>query len=414
MSYLGDYIHYASGTECPEDYLYWSGLSILGHVMGNKVWITHGDHFRFHPNLYICLVGDAGSGKNTALGLPIEIMLEHFTNHMLSASIQSREDIADLMSSEDCCHTWKDDEGWLGTPRIREYRPFYVINNELASFLSVDKMKMVEFLTEVYDGKRFSTGFKGQRRDDPTRQQWFDNPHLSLIAGAVPTWFMASLKLDLFSGGLGRRMIIVHTNRTKVVPDPRRPPGADEALRRVVSHLKAASLYKGPLVRTPDAMKWWTEWYEKNRNRVPEDPILNQFHQTKHMQLLKIACVLRMTEYPFKRTVEADHLQMALHLLEKLEPAIVKLTCGIGRNELAGVAAELLNTLSVAGGVMLEKKLQGNFFRHLRPPEFEEVLGHLSKTDQIVRAMTKNGEPQRKLVFLPEQFKAFEKGELKL
>ncbi len=62
MSYLADYLHYSSGAETPDEFLYWGGLSILGHVLGNKVWVTHGDHFRFFPNLYIALVGDT-SGK---------------------------------------------------------------------------------------------------------------------------------------------------------------------------------------------------------------------------------------------------------------------------------------------------------------------------------------------------------------
>jgi len=100
MSYLSDYLHYYSGTEVPEEYCYWSGLSILGHLLGRKCWVAHGDYFKFTGALYVALVGEAGSGKNTGLSVNKKIMLRHFPDYLISASIQSREDIAWQMGED--------------------------------------------------------------------------------------------------------------------------------------------------------------------------------------------------------------------------------------------------------------------------------------------------------------------------
>lgn len=405
MSYLSDYVFYSSGNECPEEYLWWCGLSILGHVLSKKVWVKHGGYFRFYPNLYVCLVGDAGSSKNTAIGVNIRLMINHFPSLLMSSSIQSREDIALQMADENLCmKTYQDETG-----RFIGYRPFYILNNELASFLSVDKIRMVEFLTEIYDGERFSTGFKKDRMENPAKKQWFDNPHVSLLAGAVPSWFMGSLKLDLFAGGLGRRMIIVNAQRTKICPDPRLPPGADTALLRVIEHLKAASTFQGEMVRTPEAMAWWLTWYEKHKRQDPIDPILNQFHQTKPMQVLKIAMLLRCTELPLGYDIEAHHLAAAVELLTKLEPSILRLTSGIGRNELAGVGAEIIDFIIRMGGMVSEVNLRKHFSRYLRMPEFQEIENHYMTTQELMIAIEPDeNRIHRKFYFTPEGYKKYE------
>jgi hypothetical protein len=404
MSYLKDYIYYSSGNETPEEYLIWGGLSILGHILGRKVNVAHGGYFNFYPNIMVCLVGEAGSGKNTALGVNMDIMHEHFPTHLVSASIQSREDITYQMADDvTCLRTYKDELGM-----VQDFRPFYILNNELASFLSVDRMKMVEFLTDVYDGKRFGTGFKKDRIENPDRKQWFRNPHLSLIAGAVPSWFMNSLKMDLFSGGLGRRLIIVNAVRSKVIPFPTKPHGADAALSRVIEHLKKAEKFTGTICLGGDALPWWENWYRQHRKESPTDPIIYQFHQTMSMQVLKIALLLYCTESLEPGHITADHLEAADQLFKNLLPSISRLTSGIGRNELAGVGAQIIDFLERTGGMASEVQIKKFFHRYAKTPEFLELENHYVQTGQMyVFGFTDKQGVNRKYYATPEGYKAF-------
>jgi hypothetical protein len=388
MGYLADYLHYYSGTEVPEEYVYWSGLSILGHMLGRKCWIAHGDYFKFTGALFVTLVGEAGSGKNTGLSVNKKIMVKHFPDYLMSASIQSREDIAWQMGEETATNpkVWKTPNGSL-----QSFRPFYILNNELASFLSVDKIRMVEFLTEVFDGEDFSTGFKKDRQLDPTRRQWFSDPHVSLLAGAVPSFFMDTLKMDLFSRGLGRRMIIVNASRTKCIPNPRFPLGAETALARAIEHLKKAEKYSGEIRLNPEASEWWDAWYKQHRDNRPGDPILSQFWVTEPMQVLKVALDLNMCEFPFKDKMEIAHLQAAEALLQKLKPDIIRLTSGIGRNELAGVGAQLLDFIERTGGMQTENNVLKYFRRYASMPEFMEICNSYIKTGELIVTANKEG-----------------------
>lgn len=407
MPYLQDYVHYYSGTEVPEDYVFWSGLSILGHLLGRKVWVAHGDYFKFTGALYVALVGEAGSGKNTGLSVNKRIMLKHFPEYLISASIQSREDIAWQMGEDTATNpkVWKDPK----TQILNNFRPFYVLNNELASFLSVDKIRMVEFLTEVFDGEDFSTGFKKDRVADPTRRQWFSDPHFSLLAGAVPSFFMDTLKMDLFSRGLGRRMIIVNSTRTKCIPNPKYPAGAEAALARAIEHLKKAEKFTGEIKLNKEAAKWWEEWYIKHRNERPIDPILSQFWVTEPMQVLKVALTLHMTEFPFKPEMDAGSLMFAEQLLTKIKPEIVRLTSGIGRNELAGVSSQLIDFIERTGGVQTEVNVLKYFRRYAREPEFLEIVNSLIKTGELVVERRRKENVERVFYFTPAGYTEFTK-----
>jgi hypothetical protein len=397
MGYLSDYLYYGSGNECPHSFQTWSALTLLGAVLGRKVWTWHGSYFKVHPNIYTCMVGTAGSGKSTAKGVAKEIFIQHFPDLLISTSIQSREDIAQKMGLPECIVTWKDDHGSFGQPgKIYEYRPFFAIVNELASFLSVDKQRMIEFLVDIFDENHFSTGFK------TTTSQNFDNPCFSMLACAVPKWFMSNLKIDLFDGGLGRRMIIVYDEKTRLIDDPVTPPGGNEALLRAVDHLRAAAKLYGEVKKTEAAKKWWKEWYCDPHRINRDDPILMQFHETKHIILLKVAILLAMSEQPFTMTMTDDHMQTACAMLDLLEPKIVRLTSGIGRNELAGIGAQLLDTLSRIGGVASEKQLMKFFARYLRDPEFLEVVNHYITTNELVVTIIK--DTGQKVYFLPDRY----------
>lgn len=406
MGYLNDYIYYSSGTEVPQEYLIWGGLSILGHVLGKKCWIEHGeDYFKFSPNLFITLVGSAGAGKNTALNVNIRIMIKYFENLMLSASVQSREDIALQMGQD----TSYNPVTWLNPSinTICDYRPFYILNEEINNFLSVDKTKMMQFMIQTYDGEQFSTGFKKDRQEQPNKKQWFGNPYMSLLAGAVPEWFMTNMKMDLFSSGMGRRMVIVHANRTKVIPFPKKPPGADVALERAISHLQLASKFIGGAKLSDKAKKYWEPFYVKCKTVTPDDPILAQFQPTKPMQVMKVALLLLRSETFEHHIVEAEHLEAANVLITNLEPGILKLTGGIGRNELAGVGQQMLEYLARMGGAAGEIEVRKHFYRYLKMPEFTDVLNQFLVTQQLVIAVHK--PTGKSIYFLPEYFKEYNK-----
>src|ERR1017187_9807736 len=94
--YLKDFLFYNSGNECPESFWTWSALSLLGHIIGPKVWHMHG-RFKITPATYTALIGSPGSGKSTAKDEVRDLFKKLCPELLISSSIQSREDILELM-----------------------------------------------------------------------------------------------------------------------------------------------------------------------------------------------------------------------------------------------------------------------------------------------------------------------------
>jgi hypothetical protein len=394
MGYLQDYLYYYSENEVPESFNRWSALALLAATLGRKVWLDRG-YFIVYPNIYVCLIGTAGSGKSTAKSFAKAIFIKEFPDLLISDSIQSREDIAEKMGSSDCLHTFKDPL----TGIINEYRPFFLIVNELANFLSVDTRKMVDFLVDIYDENYFSTGFKN------SASQRFINPFVTMLGCVPPQWIMDNLKYDLFSLGLGRRLILVHDEKRKLISDPKPPADGKPVFDRVIKHLQEARKLVGQFTFSKEGKAWWDKWYTDATRIRKDDPIIAQFHETKHVQVLKVAMLLALNERPFRLVYEPKHLKVALAMLDELEPKVIRLTSGIGRNELANISVQLLDTLEHFHGAMSEKLLWKTYFRHLRFDEYKEVLKMLEDTEQIKYAILKEDGIPKTFVVLPEIYK---------
>lgn len=399
MGYLSNYLYYTRGSECPESFWRWSAISLASHIIGKKIWFMHGS-FPIEPALYVAMIGSSGSGKSTAKNEVVRIVRSQFPEMLMSSSVQSREDIIDLMIN-DSGRTWMDPR----TGKLSTFTPFYVVANEFESFLSVNPNFMIQFLVDIFDTGHYAKGFKKDRVMGAKTE--VENPFVSLLACGVPEWFMRELKMSMFSGGLGRRMILVVDEPTQFVARPHRPLDSDGYLQKVREHLEYLFYLKGEIKSTEEAELWWNEWYYKHKKNRPLDPILSQFHTTKHVMLMKLAMILCTDDRPTNPQIKSEHFQVSLAMLDDLIPKIEQLTMGVGRNQIAGFAAELLDTLRASKGFMAEKQLRIITYRNAPGGMrgYEEALRHLADVKQIYRTVPENQSgPILEYIFLPEQW----------
>lgn len=381
MGYLSNYLYYTKGSECPESFWRWSAISLASHIMGPKVWFMHG-FIPINPALYTCLIGSAGSGKSTARGEVFKRMKKQFSEMLISANVQSREDIIDLMI-DDLGRTWKGPAGPEGEVSVKTFCPFYIVANEFESLLSVNPVFMIQFLTDIFDNGFYSKGFKKDRV--PGKKNEIESPYVSMLALGVPEWFMRELKMTMFSGGLGRRMILVVDEPNIAVHRPYRPSDSSHYEGLVEEHLDYLFYLNGEIGETELAAKWWKEWYYPHKKAKPDDPLLAQFHSTKHVMVMKLAMILCTDSMPAKPIITDEHYMVALAMLDALAPKIEKLTRGVGRNVVAGFMSELITTIEEAGGMINRMRLRLLTYRNAPNgvKGFEEAMKELIETKQI-------------------------------
>lgn len=393
MGLLSDYLYAHSGNEAPDSFYIWPALTLMGHVVGTKVYYMNGA-YKTLLSLYCGLIGSAGSAKSTGKNAMKDILVENFPTLLCSANIQTREDVIKIMGGDDNVIAWK----CKATNKIIETHPFFIIANEFQNFLSVNPIGMITFLVDIHGEKHYSDSYKNQGKNS------FPNPHMSILSCATKDWVMSELKLSLLSGGLGRRLILVVDESDKIIPFPHRPNDWKPYYDRVVSHLHHlfSEESQGELIRTSLATKWYEDWYPTHKKNKPEDPILQQFHSTEHVMLMKVASLLVLEDYSFKYELTDDHFERARLLIDSNKPKIAALSSGIGRNELASYGQKIIDLLLRMGGALQRNKVEIVLGRDLRAGEFQEQLDVLTRTKGLVQY--NNPQTSQQWLFLKDRY----------
>lgn len=353
QSVIADYLLYNEGNECPRNYHIWSFLVLMSAIVGKRTKITISEegkksYFDIYFNLYAGLVGPQGNRKSVACDLAYAMLLDVIPDYPVSASVMSREAIAQFLDEEKGkinSRAYKTESGFAV-----EYKPFAMFINEMDNFSSINPIAMIQFLTDIYDRKFFKVITKGAGTDTIV------NPFITMIGCCTPEWVSENLKGKVLKGGFCRRMIWVYETEHQRIAFPTVTPEGELALERVKVFLR--KLKDQPLKDefrwTPDARKWYRTWYHDLK--PPNDPIMAGYYESKHIQMLKTAGLYSLCESPIC-VLEVRHLEMSCASLDALELNMPKLSEGVGRNELAHHTVKTLEVLEMAGGIMPEKEL---------------------------------------------------------
>jgi hypothetical protein len=396
--FLQNYRLYSSGSEAHPTYHTFSALVALSSIISRRIWIDMG-HFKVYPNLYVILVGPPGNRKTSAMTFAKKLLRE--LNLPFSAECVTKEKlVVDISEQEktmaDLPDVFKDQ---------KVYTPMTVMVTELSELLGAGGVGMINFLTTIYDQDFYELRTKNKGSVN------IAGPYLTLLACTTPDWITQYLRSDVISGGFSRRAIFVlETGKAGRIAFPTVTPEMSQGWSALVDYSRKLLQLKGPVVWHPDARRYFEQWY--NGLVMPSDPMVIGYYETKHMQLLKIAMLLLVSDST-ELVLQVRHLEFGLELLRLAEENLTKVFSGIGRNELNATAAKVIEVLNLApvvsirlpgdreikGHVMPEKKLKSVLFHSATELEMVQILQHLIDADKIERLSTQ-GENARSYIRL--------------
>lgn len=390
MSFLKDYLFYNSGNECPRNYHIWGAFAVLSSVISRRVYLDM-QYFLVHPNIYVCLVGEQGGRKTVAKDIAYDLLRECAPEIPVSAESTSKEALTQFMAAEPQLRTYRDDKD-----QLVEYRPLTLFSTELKNFLSINPITMIDFLTTIYDRKFYDVKTKNKGEDSIV------NPYVVFLSCETPEWIVNRLKEAVISGGFSRRMIWVYEMGYERIAKPQIPEGGQAAWNRVKIRLRELKNIKGKFTLSPDADAFYVKWYEGLK--LPTDALMRGWYNAKHIQALKISMLLSLCESN-SLLIERAHFEAALTLLDSLEPNLVKLSSGVGRNVLAPHINKIVDILRAAPeGYIPEKKLMQIMQPNMNVEEFYGALKYLKDTDQVREGDLTVGQVKRKVIMTPEAY----------
>lgn len=385
MSFISDFLEYNSGTETPKNYLRWSALVALGIAASPRYQIKQG-HGIVTPNMSVVLVGNQGMRKSYPMRIVKDLILETFDDppYPVSAAMQSREKIVEVLANENSHRTYVDH---CGATAI--YTPMAFFINELKNFLSYNPAGMIEFITDIWDCRVFQAS---------TIKRGVENielPCLNFLACETPDWIIDRLKMKILGGGFSRRFIFVYElpQTNLIIPEPYLPDNAKELWSRMKLKLRAIHSHACEYGwADKEAQNYFHTWYHENKLNVSSDAMLQGFKSTMDQHVLRVAMLVDLSDDKPRYAVTKTHLEITLAFFKAIEYNIPKLSIASGRNELAAPQAKLIELIESRGGLIPFKKLMAETESNLSPMEQLSVLRHLMDTDRLIKKIVRVGD----------------------
>lgn len=368
MGFLREYLEYAQHNEADMSYHLWSGLFVLSSVAGRRFWLPMG-YFTVYPNLYILLVGPPGNRKTTARNIARDILRE-IGSLQITAEAITREGLIKEMAN--CPVSWFNPA--IGREDV--YHPAIVCVSEMKEFMAVSLDNIINFLTDIYDESFYE--YKTRNKEPLV----IPKPYVTLLACADNDWVSRCFKEDIISGGFSRRTIYVEVlgeHRRIAFPEP--PPEALAARLRCLERCRQILEMSGQFTFDDDARDFYKAWYENLK--VPREPLLRNFVESAHVQVLKVAMLISLSEENSLQ-LRLPHVQLAVAWIEDILQGLADSSLSaVSRNDLHKIGKKLVELLRSRGGRLPEKEVRRILWRECTWKELEEVIATFVRTETI-------------------------------
>ncbi len=302
-----------------------------------------------YPNLYVILAGPPGKlGKSTVIRMGRKILL-HVPDIHMSADSVTREELIHVMSHAKVA----------GTCAIT------VHSTELSSIIDPSGIKMIQFLTDIYDcDDTWAYATKGSGRNRLSR------PVLNMLAGTTPSWMADGFPATAIDHGFTARTVFVYEDSPRfLVPRPIAPD--ERTLTSLAEDLKQIALLEGEFRWAEGATDAYDSFYHQlYKVQVPDYRIAG-FHWRKRTHLLKLAMLLSVAEDE-DLVISEREISVASELLKQVELNMPRSFSAVGKYDYSSDLERILAFVVQEGEVDLAEIVRKNY--HVGGQAVQEII----------------------------------------
>lgn len=354
-NWLLAYRDYTTGTESPEIYHLWSGISTICAAAQRKIYWDF-DYFITHSNMYIVLVGPSGVRKSSALKLSKNIAkgVQNY-GHKINFSTNAGS-AAGIVQQ-------------FGKLSNQDHQSLTVISSEFGTLVRASDTDMVLFLTDIYDcdpGWDKQTVGRGL--------ELIESPWFNLLGATTPDWMMENLGKLSIEGGFVRRVLFIYAEDYDLVAYPKMTDVQKKLKQDLTHDLAVITQLKGTFDFLDDeAREFFKVWYEdKSRLKIASDSRLRGYMEVKAEHVKKVAMALSLSEGNSLR-VSTTHLKMALGMLGEIEQGMTKALGAVGKNPFNSDMERITTQVTTARSIPYKKLFALNVFA-LEKEQFDKCL----------------------------------------
>lgn len=327
-----DFCKYASTYEGSYIYRFWSAIAVISATLERRCWIPLGEHETF-PNLYIFLIGDAGTRKSSTANLAMSMLKEVPEIKLIQDRLTPAVLIKALQEVERSFQ--------IGT-RIIQHSSAFAYASELRVLLEdIGGGSLISLLTDFYDSRRH--GEKFISRTMKGGQSEITGPGLTFLGCSTPDWFMEVIPHYAIGGGFTSRVIFVVQSGSmeRPIPEPEMPnlqlrSDLVETIRHIHDLVGAFSMTKEA---RSEYNSWYTQFMTQSAKTMPDDRFKG-YAMRKGDFVRKLAMVFCAAQRDSMLIDEFD-IVLAIEALTSIEPAMMQAFGPIGESPRAKNIARL-------------------------------------------------------------------------
>jgi hypothetical protein len=336
---ISAYLSYIGETESPITFHRWSCLSIIGAWLGRRYSFQLG-HFNIASNLYVMLMGGAGSRKSTAIKIAASL-LRKAGYETIAAERTTKEkflmDLAGEASEFDSAKTKEDilEENLFG-PSSTSIAEILVAADEFNTFVGNGNIEFLSLLGVLWD---YSGRFEDRKKN--SKSLIITDPTVSILAGNTATGFSLAFPAEAIGQGIFSRLILVHGEKTdKRITFPEPPCKDTEKL--IIDIFKAVrQVASGNAILSPSAQKLLDHIY-KSWNGVT-DVRFESYANRRFSHLIKLCLIVSAAA--LRNTIEEADVIYANTILTHAEHSMPKALGEFGKARNSDVAHKVIQLL---------------------------------------------------------------------
>jgi len=328
------YMNYIGETEAPATFHRWSCLTILGAWLGRRYHFRLG-HFSISSNLYVMLMGGAGSRKSTAIKIAAGLLRKAGYDRIAAERTTKEKFLMDLAG-----------EGLeTGSTDIWEQNLFggegsaaeiLVAADEFNTFVGNGNIEFLSLLGVLWD---YSGQFSDRKKN--SKSLIITDPTVSILAGNTATGFSLAFPAEAIGQGIFSRLILIHGEKTdKRITFPEAPSDKTEKLLVDLFHA-VRQVASGVAVLDPTARNMLDAIYKSHGGL--SDVRFESYTNRRFTHLIKL-CLICSASALRNEITESDVLY-ANTLLTHAEHSMPKALGEFGKARNSDVAHKVIQVL---------------------------------------------------------------------